>query len=86
MVKALIDSSIGFGLQNFLFIDSDESSNVTYSYASYMTKKGSILLARYKKDDTEARYYLTTGDYATVWAARATYTYVLPTQLAYPKA
>lgn len=85
-MAGIIDSSIGFGLANFLFIDNDETSDVTYSYVSYMTKKGSILIARYKKDDTEGRYYLTTGTYATVWAGRAGYTYVLPTALAFPKA
>ena len=85
-MAGLIDSSIGFGIQNFLFVDSDEISSVTYDYVSYMTKKGSILIGRYKKDNTEGRYYLTTGTYATVWAARATFTYVLPTALAFPKA
>ena len=86
MVKALIDSSIGFGLANFLFVDSDETSDVTYSYVSYLTKKGSILLARYKKDDSEGRYWLGSGTYSTVWAGRAGYDYLLPTQLEYPKA
>ena len=86
MSYSTIDSSIGFGLANFLFTDSDETSDVTYSYVSYLTKKGSVLIARYKKDDTEARYYLTRGDYDTIWAGRAGYTYVLPTQLNYPKA
>jgi hypothetical protein len=85
MAKGIIDSGISFGLQNFLFIDSDESDG-TYNYVSYMTKKGSILIGRYKKDDSEGRYWLGSGTYATVWAGRATYTYLLPTQLEYPKA
>lgn len=84
-MAGLIDSSIGFGLQNFIFTDSDESDG-TYDYVAYVTKKGSILIARYNKAGTSGRYWLGTGTYATVWAAKATYTYGLPSQLSFPKA
>lgn len=82
---ANIDTSISFGLQNFLFVDFNDSDG-TYDYTSYITKKGSILIARYTKDNSEGRYWLGRGTYATVWAARGTYDYVLPTELKFPKA
>lgn len=84
-MAGLIDSSIGFGLQNFLFVDSDETGE-TYDYVSYLTKKGSILIARFPKDGSQARYFLGTGDYNTIWGARATHTYSLPSSLRFPKA
>lgn len=84
-MAGIIDSSIGFGLQNFLFVD-ENKDDATYDYVSYMTKKGSILIARFPKDGSAGRYWLGIGVYATVFAARATYTYVLPNQLAFPKA
>jgi hypothetical protein len=84
-MSGLIDSSISFGLQNFLFVDSDETG-LTYDYVSYMTKKGSILIARFPKDGSAGRYWLGIGTYATVWAAKGTYTYLLPNELEFPNA
>ena len=80
----LIDTGIGFGLQNFLFVE-ENTDDATYDYVSYITKKGSILIARFPKDGKSGRYWLGTGVYATVFAARATYSYVLPNQLVFPK-
>jgi hypothetical protein len=79
----MIDKSISFGQQNFLFVAIDEASP-TYDYVAYMTKKGSILLARYPKDGTSALYHLGAGVFATVWAARTTKTYSLPNALTEP--
>jgi len=84
-MSGLIDTSLGFGLQNFLFVD-ENTSDGTYDYVSYMTKKGSILIARFPKDGSAGRYWLGSGVYATVFAARATYTYALPNELEFPKA
>ena len=78
----MIDKSISFGQQNFLFVAIDEG--VTYDYVAYMTKKGSILIVRYPKDGTSALYHLGAGVFATVWATRATKTYVLPNILTEP--
>jgi hypothetical protein len=76
----MIDKSLHFGQQNFFFVDSDET-DVTYDYVAYMNKKGSILLARYNKLGSIGRYCIVVGTYATIWAARATQTYVLPNEL-----
>jgi N-methylhydantoinase B/oxoprolinase/acetone carboxylase alpha subunit len=84
-MAGLIDTSISFGGQNFLFVD-EITSDGTYDYVSSMTKKGSILIARYPKDGSAGRYWLGSGVYSTIIAARATYTYLLPNQLEFPKA
>ena len=76
----MIDKSLSFGQQNFLYVDSSEI-DITYDYVSYMTKRGSILIARFNKAGDNARYYLGSGVYATIWAARTTKTYVLPNLL-----
>jgi hypothetical protein len=76
----MIDKSINFGQQNFLFTDSSDADE-TYDYVAYMTTKGSILIARFNKDGSEGRYFLGAGVYATIWAARETKSYVLPNLL-----
>ena len=67
-------------MQNFLWCESDETG-VTYNYYGYVDKKNGILLMRTNKTATEIRYYAITGTFATIWAAKATYTYVLPNLL-----
>jgi hypothetical protein len=79
----MIDKSLSFGLQNYFFTAADETGLV-YDYAAYMDKKGGVLIGRYKKDDTEALYYSAVGVFATIWAARTTFTYVLPLALVEP--
>jgi len=79
----MLDKSVSFGQQNFLFCDSSEVDG-TYDYVVYMTNKGSILIARFNKAGDNARYYLGVGVYATVWAARGTLTYGLPNTLISP--
>ena len=79
----MIDKSLSFGIQNYFFVAQDET-DITYVYVAYMDKKGGILIGRFKKDDTEALYYSAAGVFADIWAAKATYTYVLPLELAEP--
>ena len=79
----MVDKSLSFGLQNYFFVTQDET-DVTYVYVAYQDKKGAVLIGRYKKDDTEALYYSTVGVFAVIWAAKATYTYVLPSALVIP--
>jgi hypothetical protein len=76
----MIDKSIAFGQQNFLFVESNETGLV-YDYVGYMTHKGSILLARFPKDGMSAKYFLCSGDFDVIFAARATKTYVYPNLL-----
>ena len=80
----MVDKSIAFGNQNFLFVKADTTTDATYDYVASMTKKGSILIGRFKKDDTEGLYYSAVGAFAGIWAGRAGYTYVLPTNLVEP--
>lgn len=79
----MLDKSISFGQQNFLFVISDETDG-TYDYTGYMTKKGAILIARFPKDGMSAMYFLGSGAFATVWAARASKTYSYPNALVDP--
>jgi len=79
-----VDKSVSFGNQNFFFVTDDATSSGTYEYVASMTRKGAILIGRFKKDDTEGLYWLGTGVFATIWAARATLTYDLPNTLVDP--
>jgi hypothetical protein len=79
----MIDKSLSFGLQNFFFTTQD-NTGLVYCYCAYQDRKGATLIGRYKKDDTEALYYCASGVFATIWAARATFTYVLPSALVEP--
>jgi hypothetical protein len=79
----MVDKSLSFGLQNFFFVTQDDTGLV-YCYCAYQDKKGSTLIGRYKKDDTEALYYCAAGTFAVIWAGRAGYTYVLPSALIEP--
>lgn len=72
-----VDKSTSFGIQNFFFCQSDDTDG-TYNYYGYVNRKGSILIMRTNKAASAALYYLTKGTLATVWASKATYTYVLP--------
>jgi len=79
-----VDKSISFGNQNFFFVKQDTTDG-TYDYVASMTRKGAILVGRFKKDDTEGLYWLGVGVFATIWAAKNTLTYVLPNLLKDPK-
>ena len=76
----MLDNSVKFGMDNFFYVESNETDGA-YDYVSYMTKNGTILIARFPKDGSSARYVTKTGVYATVFAGRAGYTYVLPNAL-----
>jgi hypothetical protein len=77
------DKSLSFGMQNFLFIQKD-TTDVTYDYYGFIDKKGAILIMRTDKTFDTALYYIGTGTFATVWAARATKTYTTPDKLEEP--
>lgn len=79
----MVDKSLSFGIQNFFFVKSDESDG-TYNYYGYVNKKGAILFMRTNKDTSSVKYYITTGDFDTTWTAKATKTYVYPSELKDP--
>ena len=79
----MIDKSLHFGLQNFIFVKQDDT-DLVYCYCAYQDKKGVTLIGRFKKDDTEGLYYVAVGAFAGIWAAKAGYTYVLPSALVDP--
>jgi len=77
---ALVDRSLHFGLQNFMWID-EATDNETYDFNIFVNKKGTILILRTNKAGTSGRYWVGSGVVATVWGARETYTYTTPDQL-----
>lgn len=80
---AKVDKSLSKGLRDFFFVQSDESDE-TYDYVGYMDNDGVILIARFPKDGSAGLYWVGTGTFSTVWAARATYDYDLPNTLVDP--
>jgi len=80
---SLIDSSLNFGLQNFIICAQDET-DVTYNYYGYQTKKGSTLIMRTNKTATSLKFFIGTGDFDTIWAARAAKVFVYPSALVSP--
>jgi hypothetical protein len=69
-----------YGQSKLFFCDSDETG-LTYDYVGYNSKDGVTMVARYPKDGSSGRYYAAVGGYTTIWAARATFTYVVPEQI-----
>jgi hypothetical protein len=84
---AIFDKSLHFGMQNFLYCAKDESTDATYNYYGYMNKKGAILILRTDKNADNGLYYITIGDFATVFAFPAIqgYTYDYPSNLLDPE-
>ena len=80
---AILDKGLHFGLQNFIFLKSDETDG-TYNYYLYQDKKGAVLIMRTNKALSDVKYYLSSEDVDTVWAAKATKTYVYPSSLTDP--
>jgi len=80
MSNKIIDRSLGFGLQNFIYSKGNESDG-TYNYYGFINHLGSILIMRTDKDAMEAKYFIGKGTFDTIWTARATQTYVLPNEL-----
>ena len=78
-----VDKSLSFGMQNFFFFKKDQT-DPTYDYYGFVDKKGAVLMMRTDKDFDSALYYITVGVPATVFAARATFTYVTPDNLRDP--
>ena len=81
----MIDKSINFGQQNFLFVEVSEVDE-TYDYVGYQTKKGAVLIARFLKDGSSAKYWLGSGDFEDIFADRESsgYAYVYPSELIDP--
>jgi hypothetical protein len=79
----IIDKSLHFGQQNYFFVTQDETDPV-YVYVGYQNRKGATLIGRFNKDDSAALYYSAAGVFAVIWAAKATFTYVLPSLLLDP--
>jgi hypothetical protein len=84
----IVDHSLHFGMQNFMFImdDTATGSGLDYDYVGYQNYYGVVLIVRYPKDEkSEAGYYIEVGEFATLFADRADYDYVLPKDLKCPK-
>lgn len=79
----MIDKGLHFGLQNFIFLKSDETDG-TFNYYLFQDKKGASLIMRTNKTASEAKYFLGTGDVDTIWAAKATNTYAYPSAIGDP--
>lgn len=79
----MVDKSLSFGMQNYFFVKSDETDG-TYNYYGYTNKKGATLIMRTNKTLSESKYFVSTGDFDTLWAAKATKTYVYPNALEDP--
>ena len=76
----MIDKSLNFGLQNYIAVAIDETDG-TYNYYAFVNHRGAILIMRTNKTTTEIRYRISTGVFATAWAAKGTGTYYLPNEL-----
>lgn len=79
----MIDKSLSFGMQNYFFVKSDETDG-SYNYYGFVNKKGAILLMQTNKTTSLVKYCIITGDFDTVWTAKATKTYVYPSALVDP--
>ncbi len=79
----MIDKSLNFGLQNYIVVAQDETDG-TYNYYGFVNKKGSTLIMRTTKSTSEVKYFIGTGDFDTLFAARASKTYVYPSALIDP--
>jgi hypothetical protein len=79
----MVDKSLSFGMQNYFFVKEDTSDG-TYDYVLYINRKGSILILRLNKSGTEGKYWVGTGDFATIDAAKGTKTYSYPNELGDP--
>jgi hypothetical protein len=76
-MSGLIDTSINFGLQNFIFVQKDTSDG-TYDYYGFQNKKGTVLIMRTDKAFDNALYYSAVGTFSTIWSGKSGYTYVTP--------
>ena len=79
----MLDRGLSFGIQNFLFLKSDETDG-TYNYYLYQTHNGSILIQRTNKALSEIKYFLGSGVVDTIWTAKARKTYEYPSDLEFP--
>lgn len=82
MANKIIDRSLNFGLQNFIYVIGNEDDG-TYNYYGYVNHSGSILIMRVTKDSMEAKYFISKGDFDDIWDARmdTATVYMLPNLL-----
>lgn len=80
----MIDKSLFFGMQNFLFVEGDETDS-EYNYYGFQDKKGAVLIVRLSKDSSSARYYIEAGDFTSIFADRYNKEYKTPVELEDPK-
>jgi len=84
---SIVDRSLFFGTQNFVFCNQyvNVFSGDDNTYVVSMDRSGEILIQRFSADGNEGRYYVTSGDYATIIASLHQFTidnrFVLPNQV-----
>ena len=83
MPGGYIDTSINFGLQNFLLTQKDTSDG-TYDYYGFQNKKGTVVIMRTDKAFDNILYYSVNGTFSTVFAGKSGYTYVTPKDIVIP--
>ena len=84
MAKGIIDSSANFGIQNWFFVKKD-SSDGTFDYFIFQNKKSTVLIMKADKTFENVLYYIANGDFDTIVAGKAGYTYLKPGELQDPK-
>jgi hypothetical protein len=83
----LLDRSFSYGIQNFMYCNQyvNIATGDDYTYVVYMDRKGEVLISRFNAAGDEGRYFVTSGDYATIVASLHQYTidnlFVLPNQV-----
>ena len=83
-MSGLIDSSLGFGIQNWFFVKKDGADG-TYDYFIFQNKKSTVLIMKADKVFENVLYYVANGDFDTIVAGKAGYTYLKPGELKDPK-
>ena len=80
----MVDKSLQFGQQNFMFVASDEAGP-TYYYYGYQNRKGTVWIMRLTVAGDAALYYAEAGAFSTIWSAKASHTYVTPVEIKDPR-
>ena len=80
----MIDKSLHFGQSQYFFHDLVDTGP-TYDYVLYVDVDGPVLIGRYTKAGTSARYSIQSGVYATILANIGTYTYKVISSLVDPR-
>lgn len=80
----MIDKSLHFGQSQYFFHDLVDT-DPTYDYVLYVDVDGPVLIGRYTKAGTSARYTLQVGTYSTILANVGTFTYNVVSSLVDPR-